>query len=63
MGRIRYNRSDINSTMKAALKISEYSIVYVYATANGYVITETRPPYGQPHYKISSGEVEKFGLR
>lgn len=57
--RIKYDRGDINSTMRAALKVSEYAEVYVYATAYGYIITDTRPPYGQPYYKVNDGKAEK----
>lgn len=58
MKRIRYNRADINSTMTAAKKIAETKTCYVYATAYGYTIEYSPPPFGQGYYKVSDDKVE-----
>ena len=61
MKRIRYNRSDINSALQAAKKISTpKSPRYVYATALGFTIGKSPAPFGQTYYKVTPQTIEKI---
>lgn len=53
MSRIRYDRSDLGSTIRAAVRLAAASNRprYVFATAYGYTV-ETQPaPYRQAYYQ------------
>jgi hypothetical protein len=54
--RIKYNRADINSTIKAACKkTSDGSTAYIFATYNGYTIDTRKPPFGQNYIEVTNG--------
>ena len=54
MRRIRYNRGDIASTMRAAISLSHSNqyIIYVFGSALGYTISQSPPPFNQDYYKV-----------
>ncbi|MGA8224015.1 MAG: hypothetical protein WB780_20365 [Candidatus Acidiferrales bacterium] len=54
-----YDRSNLTSAISAASKLSKGTggVVYVYATAGGFVVTRTPPPPSQRHYIVEKAVV------
>jgi hypothetical protein len=54
VGRVRYNRAHLSSAGPAAQKLAaaDGRDRYVFATAYGYTIALTPPPFGQSHVKV-----------
>jgi hypothetical protein len=59
--RIKFHRGSIDSTMAAAIRASSGATVYVFGTANGFVIHPEPAPFGRRCYKVTGGAVEKVG--
>ena len=56
---MRYNRGSFQSTIRAAIKTSSAEHpAYVFATAYGYTIGNSRPPFHQNHYRVCGQVVE-----
>lgn len=57
---MRYNRSDINATIRAAQAASKRDglIYFVYATAPGYGIYKFPPAFYQGYYAIQGEKIE-----
>ena len=51
--RVRYNRADIDSTIRAAKKIISDHPLYVFATAYGFTIWHEAPPGSQRYVIIN----------
>lgn len=51
-GRVRYNRGDLNSTVKAAQKTVGKKPLYIFATAGGYTISKSKPPITQGYFLV-----------
>lgn len=53
---MRYNRGDLNATLRAALAATGRpgALVpqYVYATGNGYIVSLCPPPAQQAYYRV-----------
>jgi hypothetical protein len=58
--KMRYQRGDINDTMRVAMITSSRNrkAVYVYATACGYLISPKPPAFAQAHYIVDGKHVE-----
>lgn len=52
MRRVKYNRANLESTIKAANKIKADNPVYIFATFEGYTISNTKPPFGQKYIEV-----------
>ncbi len=57
---MRYNRADLDDTMRVARLVTKRDggRRFVYATACGYIISQTAPPCTQNYYRISPDKVE-----
>ncbi len=51
MRRVKYNRGNLDSTLKAAKKVFNGTPLYIFATAGGYTIDTRKPPFNLP-YKV-----------
>jgi len=60
--RIKYDRSDIKSTINAAILSAKTCVtsIYVEPTAYGFHITQKRPPKYQSHFQVSPMGAIKF---
>jgi len=58
-----YHRGSIESTLNAAIKTvsGTNEVRYIFPTANGFIISKSPAPFGNPCYKIINGNVEKVG--
>ena len=58
---MKYNRADINSTLRAAKYTAQQwqRTVYVYAVLCGFTVTYDKPPLSQSYYEIlPTGEIK-----
>ena len=53
MARRRYDKGDLESTMRAAVKCVGDSPLYVFATAYGYTIESEPPIARRQHYRVN----------
>lgn len=54
----RYNRADIQSTMRAAQRLAQGGQTrYIYATAYGFTIEKEPPPFRQSYYAVTATEI------
>jgi hypothetical protein len=60
--RIEYDRSDIKSTINAALLSAKAcrTSIYIELTFDGFHITQKRPPRYQPHFQVTPIGAIKF---
>lgn len=64
--RVRYNRGSIDSTIRAAVTLASDQQVaqFVYATALGFTIGTSAPPFGQQHIVVAvDGSVTRVEQR
>lgn len=52
MKRVKYNKADLQSTIRAAQKVIGNKPLYVFATYNGYTINTLKPPFGQKYIEV-----------
>lgn len=57
---MKYNRGDINDTLRVAKIVSQRDnrARYVFATAGGFLIDRNPPPFAQAHYIVDRGHIE-----
>ena len=57
---MKYNRADINDTLRKAKAVSLkiHKPQYVYATACGYLIDNNPPAFAQAHYLVDGTYIE-----
>jgi len=57
---MRYQRADINDTLRVAKIVSgrDNKVRYVFATACGFLIDKNPPPFAQAHYIIDRNNIE-----
>ena len=57
---MKYNRSDINDTLRTATIVSnrDNKPRFVYATGCGFLIDKKPPVFSQKHYRIDRGNIE-----
>jgi len=59
--KMRYNRGSLDDTMRVAKATSAGKVLYVFATACGFTISKTPPPFTQRHYVVRDGKVSEAG--
>lgn len=57
---MKYNRADINDTLRIAVKSSNKTNkpCFVYATGCGFLIDKNPPSFAQQHYRIDRNNIE-----
>lgn len=63
MANKRYDRSSPESAVMAALKVIGDRPLYVAATAYGYTVEPTPPPFNQAHYRVNPDKTLVFWIR
>jgi len=56
---MRYNRGNLNDTLRVACKTSSGETKYVFATAYGYKIENKIPPFkNQDYFRVEKGNIK-----
>jgi len=62
MTKVNYDRTDVRATVEAAHRvigsIETSKVKFVYATANGFVVSGVKPPIAQDYYRVTFDQHE-----